>query len=470
MPKVVIIGGGISGLTTAWWLHKAGCDVLVLEKDSQVGGTMQTIHDNGWLVEIGPNSALETTPLFQTLFDDLGLQDEVVYANEVSNKRYIVRNGQLHALPMTPGQFLKSRLWSLAGKFRLFKEPFIGRSEQEETVAQFVIRRLGQEILDYAINPFVAGVFAGNPEELSVQAAFPKLYALEKKYGSLIKGQVFGARERKRRAEKAKDRARMFSFREGMDTLPRRIAQALHGRVKTFVTVTNITTQISSNGARSPYEIHYTEHGQPMSITAHAVIMAIPSFQAATLMKPYNASVAEFLNTIYYPPVAQVFLGHRREDAARPLDGFGFLVPAKEQRAILGMIWSSTIFPGRSPAGTVACTTFVGGSRQPELVDKTDVELLDIVRREATELIQLKGTPLYSRVTRWAKAIPQYRLGHLSVVKELEQFEQSNPGLYLSGNFRGGISVGDCIKSSREVADKALKFLETPDLVLSHVG
>jgi oxygen-dependent protoporphyrinogen oxidase len=223
---VVIIGAGITGLATAWWLHKAGIDVALLEHDPVVGGTMKTDHDGGWLIETGPNSALETTPLLKAISADVGIAHELIYANDVADKRYILRDGVLHPLPMTPGLFLTSRLWSIPGKFRLMKEPFIGRASKEETIAEFVTRRLGKEFLDYAINPFVAGVYAGNPEQLSVQAAFPKLYALEKKYGGLIIGQILGVRERKKRAEKAKDRSRLFSYRRGMQTLPEAIGKA----------------------------------------------------------------------------------------------------------------------------------------------------------------------------------------------------------------------------------------------------
>ncbi|MCI0708244.1 MAG: protoporphyrinogen oxidase [Ignavibacteriae bacterium] len=469
MQRVVIIGAGISGLATAWWLHNKGCDVLVLEKDRHVGGTMKTLHDGGWLVETGPNSALETTPLFRTLFDELGLQDEVVYANKAANKRYILRNGQLHALPLSPLQFLQSKLWTLPGKLRLLKEPFIGRAQNEETIAQFVHRRLGQEFLDYAINPFVVGVYAGNPDELSIQAAFPKLYALEKQYGGLIKGQILGARERKKRAEKAKDRARMFSFKRGMQTLTESIAKALAGKIKTNVAVSRIKAAASSNGSGKMYEISAIENGQPITVSGHAVVVAIPAFHTAGLIEPFDSSLAQSLKNIYYPPVAEVYLGYNLSDVGRPLDGFGFLVPAKEHRKILGTIWSSSIFPERCPSGTVAFTTFVGGSRQPEIAAKSDSELIDVVTQELAKFLHTTGAPIYSKVTRWEKAIPQYRLGHLSVVDHMEQFEHNNPGMFLAGNFRGGISVGDCVASSHATAERVLQSLSMPRDVSTHV-
>ncbi len=459
MPQVVVIGAGISGLATAWWLQKQGIDVLVLEKEAHVGGTMRTIRENGWLVETGPNSALETRPLFQTLIEDLDLKDDLVYANETSKERYILRNGKLHALPMSAQAFVKSKLWSLPGKLRLLKEPFVGRAQKEETVADFVVPRLGREFLDYAVNPFVAGVFAGNPEQLSVQAAFPKLYALEKKYGGLMKGQIFGGRERKKRAEKAKDRARMFSFTKGMQSLPDAIAGALGTRIRTNAAVGRIEVSQSANGAGQSYEISGTEDGQVFSVTCHSVVLAVPAFCAASLVERFDSSTANALEAIYYPPVAEVFLGFRTEDVGRPIDGFGFLVPAKEERNILGTIWSSAIFPGRSPAGTHALTTFVGGARQPQLVQKNDSALIEIVTKELRELIAVRGVPVYSKVIRWEKAIPQYHLGHLSVVEQFQRFEERNSGIFLTGNYRGGISVGDCVMSSQSVADRVLSFI-----------
>jgi protoporphyrinogen/coproporphyrinogen III oxidase len=457
-PSVVIIGGGISGLATAWWLHKAGIGVAVLERNRVLGGTMQTVHDRGWLVETGPNSALETTPLFKTLFSDLGLMNEVVYAGDVGNNRYILREGSLHALPMTPPAFFKSKLWSLTGKLRLLKEPFIGRADAEETIAQFVERRLGIEFLDYAINPFVAGVYAGNPEQLSVRAAFPKLYALEAKYGGLIKGQIQGSRERRKRAEQSKDRARMFAFKSGMQTFPKALGDALGTSVVTGIIVQHVRRIGKRNLEK--YEITGTQKGKPFKLTAPAVITTIPSYSTAPLIAPMDSAVAESLKSIYYPPVVEVFLGFKASDIRRPLDGFGFLVPAKERRKILGTIWSSSLFPGRAPQGHVALTTFVGGSRQPDLTEENDERIVSLVSEELSSIMGVAGRPVYRRIARWQRAIPQYNLGHLSMIEQVEQFEQNHPGLFLSGNFRGGISVGDCIINSDKTAKRVQSFLK----------
>lgn len=460
--RVVVIGGGISGLTVAYWLKKAGADVVVLEQGNTVGGTMRTLREDGWLVETGPNSALETTPLFGEMFEGLGILDERIYADERSNRRYILRDGTLHALPMSPRAFLRSRLWTFGGKLRLLKEPFVGRAEKEETIAEFVERRLGREFLDYAINPFVAGVYAGNPEQLSVRAAFPKLYALEEKYGGLIKGMIKGAKERKQRAEKAKDRAKMFSFISGMETFPQAIARMLGTAVRTNTKVVGIERTNSSL-----FTVMLQGHAGPESLQAEMVVIAVPAMHAAQLVTRFSLPLAEMLSGIYYPPVAEVFLGFRSEQIARPLDGFGFLIPAKENRKILGTIWSSAIFPNRAPEGYAALTTFVGGSRQPEMCKHDDRDLVRIVREELSAIMGVRGEPAFSKVIRWEKAIPQYNLGYLNIMNAIDRCEAETPGLFFCSNFRGGIAVGDCVMNGKKIAEKVTTLVDAGDTTLS---
>jgi len=455
---VIVIGGGISGLTTAFWLQKSGIEVIVLEKEPWAGGTMRTTHEDEWLIETGPNSALETTPLFEEMFEALGIIGDREYADPASNRRYILRSGQLHPLPMSPGLFLRSRLWTTGGKLRLLKEPFVGRGEREETIAEFVERRLGREFLDYAINPFVAGVFAGNPEQLSVRSAFPKLYALEEKYGGLIKGMIKGARERKKRVEKAKDRARMFSFRSGMQTFPDALARNLRSRLMLSANVTSIETEELSNQRRR-YVVRFAQEGKSQTLAARAVVLSVPAAAASHLVEAYSATLAPKLRNVYYPPVAEVFLGYRVDQMSRPLDGFGFLVPAKEKREILGTIWSSAIFPHRAPAGHVALTSFVGGSRQPEILNRDDEQLLATVKRELREIMGVKGEPVLSRVIRWEKAIPQYNLGYGNITDEIGRTEEKYPGFYFCSNYRGGIAVGDCVMNGEKTSGRIRTYL-----------
>jgi len=451
MSRLIVIGAGISGLTTAFWAQRSGWDVIVLESASVPGGTMRTEIEGEWMVETGPNSALETTPIIKEMCALAGIEKERMYANSESDKRYILRGGELFPLPMKPGAFLASRLWSTAGKIRLLKEPFVGRAAKEETIAEFVERRLGREFLDYAINPFVAGVYAGNPEQLSVRSAFPKLYALEEKYGGLIKGMIKGARERKKRAEVAKDRARMFSFAKGMQTFPEGIAANLPGKIQYNVSVESIEPLAAASVTGSRFRVN-ASGGRNWEATA--VVVAVPAHAAAGIFGSLSGDLAARLLEIYYPPVAEVFLGFHNSQCGRPLDGFGYLIPARENRKILGTIWSSTIFPGRAPSGHFALTTFVGGSRQPELLGLDDAGLKETVMGELNSIMQISGEPVFSRIYRWDRAIPQYNIGHQHIVDAIERFEKELPGIHVCSNYRGGIAVGDCVMNGKKTAER----------------
>ena len=450
---IVVIGAGISGLTLAFLLKKKGIPVLVLEKDAEAGGTMKTVKEGGWLIETGPNSTLETTPIFKELFRDLGIESEVAYADPGGKIRFIIRDGKLHPLPTGPADFLLSNLWSLAGKLRLLKEPFVGRANREESIAEFVERRLGREFLDYAINPFVAGVYAGDPRSLSVRAAFPKLFALEEKYGGLIKGVIGGRRERKQRAEKAKDRAEMFSFRDGMETFPRAFQRALGNDLRLGVSVETI-----EKNSLGGWTVTYLENGLPSVVESSAIVLAVPAFVASDFLKQFSPQLASTLSAVVYPPVAEVFLGYKRSSVGRDLRGFGYLVPEVEGRGILGTIWSSSLFAGRTPSvDEVAFTSFVGGARQPELARRSVSEIAANVKSELAALMNISGEPIFEKVRVWENAIPQYNMGYQVVLDQLDAFEQSHQGFYFCANYRGGISVGDCVMSAEKLHNRIVE-------------
>ena len=454
--KIVIIGGGISGLTTAYQLFKAGLDVTVLEKNKEIGGSMETISENGFLFDRGANSGLETVPLIRKIADEVGLKDEFIHANAKANKRYILRNNKLHALPMSPLEFIKTKLFSTKAKFRLLAEPFIGRSKDGyyQSIGQFVRRRLGSEFLDYAINPFVSGVYAGDPDELSVRSSFPKLYELEEKYGGLIVGTIRSIRERKKRKEIAKQSAKMFSFKSGMQIYPQTIAKVMDERVITFADVTKIEKQDSM------YRISYDNAGHTKHIDADIVISTIPAYACANLIRHFDSEVGLHLDSIFYPPVMVLYLGYKKEDVKRNLDGFGFLIPEKEEKSFLGAIWSSTIFPNRSKENEVAFTLFVGGSRNKEMFSKVDKEI--IINNAIDEFEKIMGINekhIYKSYRYWSKAIPQYTIGYVEHERYFDKFEKKFPGLILSGNYRGGISVGDCIKNSELMYEKIVSTI-----------
>jgi oxygen-dependent protoporphyrinogen oxidase len=454
--KVIVIGAGISGLATAYWINKAGYEVKVLETNSQVGGAMQSNRENGYLLDLGPNSGLETTPLIRQLVDETGISDEMIYANEAGGKRYILRNNDLHELPTAPIPFIKTKLFSLKGKLRIFGEPFIGRSEDGyyQSMSQFVSRRLGQEFLDYAINPFVSGVFAGDPDKLSVKSAFPKLYRLEELYGGLVKGLLKGAKERKKNAEKSKQTAKMFSFKNGMQTLPNAIAASLSEKVLFNV------SDIHISKIENKYKVDYSINGENKSEECDSVLSTVPAYILPKYFAPFDNNLEHTLKGVYHPPVMILYLGYKKEQIKRKLDGFGYLIPTKEKQNYLGAIWSSVIFPYRAPEGEEAFTIFIGGAQAPHLFDIPKEELIKNVISQFSRLMKIEGEPIFIRHKFWEKAIPQYNLGYIEIEKYCDNFEKKNPGLFISGNFRGGISVGDCIKNSELVYEKIKNYLE----------
>ncbi|MGE5681664.1 MAG: protoporphyrinogen oxidase [Bacillota bacterium] len=453
--KIVVLGAGISGLAAAYWLKKEGLEVIVLEKNPEAGGAMISSHENGYMVDYGPNSGLETTPLISQLVEEVGLKGQMIYANEEGNRRYILRDGELHALPMSPPAFIKTKLFSTGAKLRLFAEPFIGRSEDGyyQSISQFVSRRLGQEFLDYAINPFVAGVYAGNPDELSVKSAFPKLYRLEEKYGGLIKGMIKGAKERKQRNEESKQSAKMFSFTDGMQTFPKAIAGNLGERVIFNAEVKKIKR---SGGC---YIINYSQNGSEKFIETEVIISTLPAHIACYLFEEFDDKLYGHLKSLYYPPVKVLYLGYEKSSIGRPLDGFGFLIPQKEKKSFLGAIWSSVIFKNRAPEGIAAFTLFIGGARSPELFEVDEKQLNQKVLSEFHEIMKISKPPVFKAERMWPKAIPQYNIGYIEHERYFDQFEEAHKGIILSGNFRGGISVGDCVKNSEAVYKKALALL-----------
>lgn len=455
----VVVGAGISGLVSAYRLQLAGFDVAVLDAGARPGGVIGSVARDGFLYERGPNSALDTTPLIGELVDALGLRPALRFASAVADRRYVVRNGVPTPLPMSPGAFLTTRLFSPAAKLALLREPFVARAAPgvEESIAAFVRRRLGREFLDYAIDPFVAGIYAGDPEQISVPAAFPRLHALEQRWGSLIRGQVFGAAERRRQKEAAKNTAKSFSFSGGMQMLTDALAAAL----QTLLLNTRVTRIERAADGR------FTLHAEgaaavPGPWRARALVLATPADGAAALLREHVPDAAAALGEIPYAPVATVASGYAAADIAHALDGFGCLVPRREGRRLLGVLFSSSMFEGRAGAGQTLLTTFIGGRRQPELVALDAPEIGAIAQAEHAALLGARAAPLFQQVTRWPRAIPQYTLGHLARVARAEAAQQALPGLAFCANWKGGVSVGDCIKSGHGCADAVAAQLRRP--------
>jgi len=421
-----------------------------------IGGPIQTLTENGYLSESGPNTILETSPKITSLINDLGLHQRRMDSNPAMNKNYIVRNGKMSQLPMSPILFAKSPLFSIPAKLRLCFEPFIRTKPrtEDESLADFVSRRLGREFLDYAIDPFVTGVYAGIPENLSVRYGFPKLKALEDKYSSIMLGAVLGARERKKRAEVQTAKAQKFSFDDGLQVLPNTLHATLGEAVELRSKVTCLRQTADS------WVVTVNEQGRTEQHTHSALVLAAPTHKIAQIQIEADEPVDfSLLKEIVHPPVARITMGFRREDVADPLDGFGFLVPKAEHLNILGTTFSSSIFANRAPAGHVLLTTFIGGCRQPELAGEPAEKLFDLTLRDLERILGVRGKPTYQNHWLFPLAIPQYNVGHKKFVDFMNATENRFPGLYFAGSYRNGISAGNCIVSGHDVAGRVAQFL-----------
>jgi oxygen-dependent protoporphyrinogen oxidase len=456
--SVAIVGGGITGLTAGFRLQQRGVPVTIYEASSRVGGVIQTLQQDGYLAEFGPNTILETSPKIAALIRDLGLEGQKLYSDPRADKRYIVRGKRPVPLPGSPAAFFSTPLFSLGAKLRLLAEPFIprARAEVEENLEQFVLRRIGREFLDYAINPFVAGVYAGDPARLSVKQAFPKLHALEQRYGSLIKGQILGARERRRRAEVSKQNAPKVSFAGGLQTL----TDALRARLGEAIRLGAAVVRLRK--AEAGWLVTARQGEREQAVEHAAVLLAAPAYRLAELRvqsePPIDLSV---LGEIRYPPVSSVVLGFRREDVAHPLDGFGMLIPQVEGFSILGTIFSSALFPNRAPAGYVTLTSYLGGTRAPDLALGSEGQVIDLTVRDLRTILGVRGHPTFQHRVLYPKAIPQYEVGYGRFKDFMAEVETQAPGLFFAGHYRDGISLGDSICSGHDVAERIEHYVAT---------
>ena len=449
---VALLGGGIAGLTAAFELDQQGIDFELFEASSHIGGKIRSERINGFIVEHGPNSLQSSSPLLQRVIDTCDLEHQQLFADEAAKKRYVVRNSVPTALPMSPPALLSGSYFSWGAKLRLAREPFISRFEgsNEESVAEFVRRRLGQDVLDYAVDPFVTGIFAGNPDLLSIKHAFPALFSMEREKGSLIRGMIV----RKRNNNGTHGR-RIFTFKEGMHMLPNAMAHRFIDRIHTGRKVKKVVPL----GKRWRVDTIQGNHEETRNFDA--VISTIPLPQLTNAGLEVGLDLAP-LHEVSYPPVSIVVMGFNASAITHPLDGFGMLVPGKEKtKRILGTIFTSSVFPSHAPSGYVQLTTMIGGARQPDMSRLTTDLLEYFVLDDLHELLGIYGDPVLTQHIHWQTAIPQYNLGYGVVKALLNNLEAMHPGLFFAGNYREGISVSDAMKSGYEAAVRVKKLLRT---------
>lgn len=445
---IAVLGGGISGLTAAHALMCQGHEVVVLDRGATPGGRIRTERREGFLVEHGPNSMISPAPGAEGLIASLGLGGERIDKGSGVRHRYLVRDGRAHALPLDPLGFFSSGFFSLRGRLRMLAEPFVRRGPDDESVADFVRRRFGRELLDYVFDPLVGGIYAGNPENLSMKALLPRLKQLEQRYGSVVRG--VAAKALAGMDPRFDPRRRnLFSFRQGMASLPRQLAATLGTRVWSGVRAEGLRAE-----AGGGFHLSLRDNSCVAALRVDGVVVALPAYAAARVLAPLEPSVAEGLAAIEHPPLAVVALGYRRTQIAHPLDGLGVLTPTVERRTALGFLFSSTLFAQRAPDDHVLLTAYVGGARQPELAQLPREELIAMVRAEAADLLGACGEPVFDSLRYWRQSLPQPDLGHARRIAALRTLEKEYPGLVVTGNYVSGVSTAACIDAAFAAAGR----------------
>ena len=455
MAEVIVIGAGISGLTAAYLLHAGAHDVVVFDQGDVPGGRMRSERIDGFLMEHGANSVVGPAPAVEDLIVGLDLDGEKVTRSAAARSRYLVRAGRAHALPVTPCRFFMSGFFSLGGRLRLLMEPWVPVHRDDETIAAFTRRRLGQEMLDYVVDPLAAGLYAGDPRQLSVSAVFPQLKRLERCRGSIVLGAIGGRLRRDGRfALYGPGNRILFSLREGLGTLPCSLADRLAGRIFPGHRVVSM-----QRGAGGRFRVLVRCGAAAWWIMADSVVIALPAYAAANVLDELDRRAAETLAQIGHPPLAVVFLGYRANAIAHPLDGLGVLMPAIEKRNVLGILFSSTLYPGRAPAEHVALTAFVGGARQPQLAMLHPDELIALVHSEVRQVLGAAAAPVLARTRRWRYGLPQPGLDHERRIATIAALEGEHPGLFLTGNYFSGVSTTACIAQARQSAARVECYL-----------
>lgn len=445
---IVVLGGGISGLCTAYHLKKAGKQVLLLEKDTEAGGKIKSFCENDLVGELGPNTVLLNNLEFKELLDDLDLSSKMIFADkENASKRYILYKGKVEAMPLGPLQLIKSPLIGFRSLKKLAKEFSSSESNNEkESLAELCRRHFGEEILENFIYPFVSGIYAGDPEKMDADHVLPILKKADRNYGSIIRG-VFKS---KKKPDGGLPKQKMFSFAKGLQTLPQALSDALGDSIVLGAEIQSIKKQADN------YVIDYTHDDETKQIKADTLISSLPLPSLSRIENNFLSSELEKLGKIPYVPVAVIHLAFDRQSLDFKQKAFGLLSRKEEKQAFLGILFNSRFFPHTSKEGVELMTVICGGALQPEISELTDEELLKRVLESVKTCLGSSSKPIFSKITRWNEGIPQYNLGYDESLQALNDLELKNKNLYFTGNYRNGVSVSDCVKNASLLAKKLI--------------
>lgn len=459
--RVAIIGGGVTGLAAAHRLRELDPSItpIVFEASDQLGGVLQTTQRDGWLIEHAADNFITNVPWAFSLCERLGLTEELLPTDERFRKAYVIHRGRMTPVPDGFALMAPARVWpvlttpllSLAGKLRLACEVFqpIRRTESDESLESFVVRRLGRETFDRIVQPLIGGIYTADPQKLSLAATLPRFLEMERQHGGLIRGALAQGR-REKQSDRASSGARYSLFvapQRGMASFVDALAAKLPPDA---VRLSSPVLSFARNEAG-----RWSINGEMFD----AVIVTTPAPRAAKLLRSVDVPLSELLAQIPYAGASVVCLGYRDDQFAQPLGGFGYVVPAIEGRHVLAVSFASMKYPGRAPAGCSLLRVFIGGALQPELANLPDDDLLAIAQRELAEVLGVRGEPLVAQIGRWQGAMPQYHVGHLDLVGKIEAHTAAHEGLELAGNAYRGVGVPQCIHSGETAAERTADYL-----------
>lgn len=444
--RVAVIGGGAAGLVAACRLFELGAEPLLLEATGRVGGIIASVQRGGWLAEAGPNTVMAPDPAVRDLLDRAGLADRMVHPSDAVKRRYLVYGGRLVPVPLSPGDLVATPLFSVAGRLRLLKEPFVakGTDDPDETVAAFARRRFGDEVATRLIDPLVSGTSGADPARMLVHFAFPQLVSYEQSAGSILKGAMRARSQARRRGEVLG--GGLWSCRGGLDELASHLAASLGDRIRLGVVVQRVT--VTGDG----FDVIDAD-GQRERVDAICFACPATAFGKLALELPGGDAV-EALAAISHSSLATISLGFRREDVAHPLDGAGLLAPSSEGRRILGTLFPSTLFPGRTPPGQVLLTTVAGGMRQQGVAALPEAELEQLVRGELRDLLGVDGEPTFRDIHRWEGAVPVATSGHAGRLASIAALEGAHARLAFAGAWRDGLAVHEVMLGGLRAAER----------------